>query len=291
MQRIKLDVFQSLFNKNLTGKEIDFLIILSFYQDKRGVVQGMHYKKMMDEAGMSAQSFYDCKSSLMEKGVIQAVGVHNDYDITLVGNDFTIYNDEDYKNGRVKYLSTNCRLFRDCNFRCLKPKQKLLVMALYQIQSAGAPNGVQSYRIGREKFFQKYTQLLEISRRTLQKYLKMLKLYFSIGLKEGIYYFTIHKNFTKRAETSRTEKEVAMGQILEAACRRNKVNNPDPKERKEILQTLSYREKDLLKYFVDVSGIIRQMVAVINAAVLNPRKWKRRLKSSLFTKLFNESIA
>lgn len=291
MQRIKLDVFRSLFDKNLTGKEIDFLIILSIYQDKRGVVQGMHYKKMMAEAGMSAQTFYDCKSSLMEKGVIRAVGVHNDYDITLVGNDFTIYTDEDYKNGRVKYLGTNCRLFRDCNFRRLKPKQKLLVMALYQIQSAGAPNGVQSYRIGREKFFQKYTRLLKISRRTLQKYLKMLKLYFSIGLKEGIYYFTIRKNFTKRAETSRTEKEVAMGQILEAACRRNRVNNPDPKERKEILQTLSYREKDLLKHFVDVSGIIQQMVAVINAAVLNPRKWKRRLKSSLFTKLFNESIA
>lgn len=291
MQRIKLDVFRSLFEKNLTGKEIDFLIVLSFYQDKRGVVQGMHYRKMMEEAGMSAQSFYDCMRSLDEKEVVHAVGVHNDYDITFVGNDFTLYNDEDYKQGRVKYLSTNCRLFRDCNFRHLKPKQKLLVMALYQIQSAGAPNGVQSYRIGREKFYQKYTRLLDVSCRTLQKYLKMLKLYFSIGLKDGIYYFTMRKNFLKRAETSRTEKEIVMRQILEAACRRNKVNNPDPKEQKEILQTLSYREKDLLKYFVDVSGIIRQMIAVINVAVMNPRKWKRRLKSSLFTRLFNESIA
>lgn len=291
MQRIKLDVFRSLFEKNLTGKEIDFLIVLSFYQDKRGVVQGMHYRKMMEEAGMSAQSFYDCMRSLDEKEVVHAVGVHNDYDITFVGNDFTLYNDEDYKQGRVKYLSTNCRLFRDCNFRHLKPKQKLLVMALYQIQSAGAPNGVQSYRIGREKFYQKYTRLLDVSCRTLQKYLKMLKLYFSIGLKDGIYYFTMRKNFLKRAETSRTEKEIVMRQILEAACRRNKVNNPDPKEQKEILQTLSYREKDLLKYFVDVSGIIRQMIAVINVAVMNPRKWKRRLKSSLLTRLFNESIA
>ena len=288
MQRIKLDVFQSLFHKKLTGKEIDFLVVLSFYQDKRGVVQGMHYRKMMEEAGMSAQSFYDCMRSLEVKGVIRAVGVHNDYDIALTDNDFTVYTDEDYKAGRVKYVSTNCRLFRDCNFRRLKPKQKLLVMALYQIQSAGVPNGVQSYRIGREKFYQKYTQLLSISCRTLQKYLKMMKLYFSIGLKDGIYYFTMRKNFLKKAETSRTEKEIVMRQILEAACRRNKVNNPDPQEQKEILQTLSYREKDLLKYFVDVSGIIRQMIAVINAAVMNPRKWKRRLKSSLFTRLFTE---
>ena len=286
-----MDVFQSLFHKKLTGKEIDFLVVLSFYQDKRGVVQGMHYRKMMEEAGMSAQSFYDCMRSLEVKGVIRAVGVHNDYDIALTDNDFTVYTDEDYKAGRVKYVSTNCRLFRDCNFRRLKPKQKLLVMALYQIQSAGVPNGVQSYRIGREKFYQKYTRLLDVSCRTLQKYLKMLKLYFSIGLKEGIYYFTIRRNFLKKAETSRTEKEIAMRQILEAACRRNKVKDPDPNEQKEILQTLSYREKDLLKYFVDVSAVIRQMIGIINVAVLNPRKWKRRLKASLFTKLFNESIA
>lgn len=37
MQRIKLNVFKSWFDKNLTGKEIDFLLVLSFYQDKRGV--------------------------------------------------------------------------------------------------------------------------------------------------------------------------------------------------------------------------------------------------------------
>lgn len=39
MQRIKLNVFKSWFDKNLTGKEIDFLLVLSFYQDKRGVTR------------------------------------------------------------------------------------------------------------------------------------------------------------------------------------------------------------------------------------------------------------
>lgn len=39
MQRIKLNVFKSWFDKNLTGKEIDFLLVLSFYQDKRGVTK------------------------------------------------------------------------------------------------------------------------------------------------------------------------------------------------------------------------------------------------------------
>ena len=48
MQKIKLDVFKSWFGKNLTGKEIDFLITLSFYQNERGLVQGVHYKEMME---------------------------------------------------------------------------------------------------------------------------------------------------------------------------------------------------------------------------------------------------
>lgn len=124
MQRIKLNVFKSWFDKNLTGKEIDFLLVLSFYQDKRGVTRGVYYKDMMREGKMSAQTFYDCKKSLTEKGVISSVEGQDDYDITLIGNDFTIYGKEDYEEGKVKYLSTTYHLFRDPYFRTLKPKQK-----------------------------------------------------------------------------------------------------------------------------------------------------------------------
>ena len=67
MQRIKLNVFKSWFDKNLTGKEIDFLLVLSFYQDKRGVTRGVYYKDMMREGKMSAQTFYDCKKCRRNK--------------------------------------------------------------------------------------------------------------------------------------------------------------------------------------------------------------------------------
>lgn len=56
MQRIKLDVFKSWFDKNLTGKEIDFLLVLSFYQDKRGITRGVYYKDMMRERYFTFQS-------------------------------------------------------------------------------------------------------------------------------------------------------------------------------------------------------------------------------------------
>lgn len=208
MQRIKLNVFKSWFDKNLTGKEIDFLLVLSFYQDKRGVTRGVYYKDMMREGKMSAQTFYDCKKSLTEKGVISSVEGQDDYDITLIGNDFTIYGKEDYEEGKVKYLSTTYHLFRDPYFRTLKPKQKLLVMDLLNIQMAGRPNGVNAYRIYRKNFIKKYANikqndgtkskgLLDITVRTLQKYFKLLKYYFSVSLKNGMYFFYIKKQICK----------------------------------------------------------------------------------------------
>lgn len=300
MQRIKLDVFKSFFEKDLTGKEIDFLIVLSFYQDIHGTVQGVHYREMMEEAGMSAQSFYDCKASLVQKGVIRSVGVYCDYDITLIGNDFSLYTEEDYQSGNVKYLSTACRLFRDRNFRKLKPKQKLLVMDLYNIQSAGMPNGANTYRIRRENFLKKYADtehadgtkkrgLLGVTVRTLQKYLKMLRLYFSIALKDGMYYITMRRQFMKRELSRKTEKETVMEHLLKVACRRNQINEPDQAEWNGILNAMGNREKDIRS--VDVSSLVGQMVAVINESVLNPKKWKRRLKTSLFVKLLNEATA
>lgn len=299
MQKIKLDVFKSWFDKELTKKEIDFLIVLSFYQNEHGVVYGVHYDEMMREAEMSVQTFYNCKKSLVEKGVISSEGIWGDYDITINGNDFTCYTQEDYNEGRVKYLRMNARLFRDVNFKGLKAKQKLLVMDIYHIQNAGAPRMVQAYRIRRDNFIKKYANgqnpdgtfrrgLLNITERTLQKYLKMLQLYFYVGIKEGMYYFTLRKHFSGKVAE---ENKVAMEHLLQAACRRNKIEKPDSKEWEDIIYILLNNRKDITNKFIDISMIIREMIAVINAAVVNPKKWKRRLKASLFAKLLYEEIA
>lgn len=73
-------------------------------------------------------------------------------------------------------------------------------MDLLNIQMAGRPNGVNTYRIYRENFIKKYANikqndgtkskgLLDITVRTLQKYFKLLKHYFSVSLKNGMYFF------------------------------------------------------------------------------------------------------
>ena len=152
MQRIKLDVFQTLFTKNLTGNEIDFILALSHMQDERGCVCGLHYKEMMAETGMSAQAFYDCKKSLQEKRVIEVRPGNQDYDICLLGNDFTAYTGQDYSEQKVKYVKTNSKLFADGNWKRLKPAQKLLAMDLYHISRASKGR---TYRIGQAELFGK----------------------------------------------------------------------------------------------------------------------------------------
>lgn len=82
-------------------------------------------------------------------------------------------------------------------------------MDLLNIQMAGRPNGVNTYRIYRKNFIKKYANikqndgtetrgLLNITVRTLQKYFKLLKHYFSICLKNGMYFLRLKPNLQDR---------------------------------------------------------------------------------------------
>lgn len=285
MQRIRLEVFKTFFKKDLTGNEIDFLIALSHVQDEKGEARGIFYRDMMRVVGMSTQAFYDCKRSLQEKGLIRVTRVQNDYDIELIGNDFTSYTDQDYKNGEVKYINTNTALFRDRNWKKLKPAQKLLAIDLVNISVA---SNYRTYRISRDKFIQKYTDLLRITERTLQKYMKLLKLYFYVGIKEGIYMITFRKQFGKKVDPS--EHETTSRNILTAACRRNRIKDQDPKEFRDIIDLLGRYRKRLNSSFCDISFVVTKMLQVLNDRRPDPRKWQRRLKASLFHKILREEM-
>lgn len=294
MQRIKLDVFQTLFTKKLTGNEIDFILALSHMQDERGCVCGLHYKEMMEETGMSAQTFYDCKKSLQEKQVIEVHQGKQDYDIYLIGNDFTQYTEQDYAEKKVKYVKTNSKLFADLNWKLLKPAQKLLAMDLYHISRAS--NG-RTYRIRRQNFLEKYADRrnldgsirrgkLGINERTLQKYLHMLKLYFYIGIKDGMYYITLRSKFAEEAVSS--ENNQTYDRLVKVACRRNRICEYDQVEARKIRDVLLYYRKTLLEKKVYILDIFGRMLETINVKRIYPSKWKRYLKKSLFHKILRE---
>ncbi|MFR9101781.1 MAG: hypothetical protein ACLVJ3_02780, partial [Coprococcus phoceensis] len=289
-------VFHSLFEKELTGNEIDFIIALTHLQNGRGEAFGVHYKEMCEKMDISVQAFYDCKKSLAQKGVIQVTKGQKDYDIVLCGNDFTSYTDRDYKAGNVPYIRTNQKLFYDVNWKKLKPAQKLLIMDLLNINEAGK---FRTHRIKRENFIKKYANtvaedgsvkkgLLDINARTLQSYLKMLKLYFYVGIKDGMYLITLRKQFSEKVVQS--EHKQTYEYLLQVACRRNKIKQPDQKEYKDILQLLLNYRKRLWESFINPLDIFPKMLRIINDRVMNPRKWMRRLKASLFHKLLREDL-
>ena len=296
MQRIKLDVFHSLFEKELAGNEIDFIIALTHLQNGRGEAFGVHYKEMCEKMDISVQAFYDCKKSLAQKGIIQVTKGQKDYDIVLCGNDFTSYTDRDYKTGNVPYIRTNQKLFYDVNWKKLKPAQKLLIMDLLNINEAGK---FRTHRIKRENFIKKYANtvaedgsmergLLNINARTLQTCLKMLKLYFYVGIKDGMYLITLRKQFSEKVVQS--EHKQTYEYLMKVACRRNKIKQPDQKEYKDILQLLLNYRKRLWESFINPLDIFPKMLLIINDRVLNPKKWIRRLKASLFHKLLREEL-
>lgn len=118
-----------------------------------------------------------------------------------------------------------------------------------------------------------------------------LKYYFSVSLKNGMYFFTLKSKFAKSGVNHTTENHITIQHLVKAACRRNKIKDPDAKEQEKIEKVLENREKEVLNQFVNLSDIIRSMIETINEKIPDPRKWNRRLKATLFIKKFNEAVS
>lgn len=213
----------------------------------------------------------------------------NQITITFQEYDASVYE----WNGNL-YVKTNSKLFADGNWKRLKPAQKLLAMDLYHISRASKGR---TYRIGRQNFLEKYADRknpdgsirrgkLGISERTLQKYLKMLKLYFYIGIKEGMYYITLRSVFAEEAVAS--ENNQTYDRLVQVACRRNRIGACDKKEARQIRDVLVYYRKLLLEKNVYILDIFTRMIETINVQRIRPAKWKRYLKKSLFHKILRE---
>lgn len=73
---------------SLTNKEVDFILYVARYQDDYGCIRGMYYRDVCENADMCKQTFYDTLRSLQAQGIITYSRVNQDYDITILDNDF-----------------------------------------------------------------------------------------------------------------------------------------------------------------------------------------------------------
>lgn len=263
----------------MTGNEVNFILYLSRFQNESGKVIGVYYKDVCEELQISLQGYYDLLHSLEHKGLLSLEkNNYYDVDITLIDNDFTGY---DYKNidKNAGYINTNYQLFKSKVFMDLKGPEKLLAIDWLKNYLAGK----RSYAVNVQRFVQKYKELLGISRRSLMGYVKMLKIFFSIGIKDGVYYITPRAAFRKKYE--KAESDVYEEHQKEVGLRRNRVRSVPEKIKDGILRLFKqYSPYIKSEPNFDFSKVVYNTLEITNKEIINPYKWKRVLNIALVHK-------
>lgn len=282
MQKLSLSIIKKLIDKKATSAEIDFLLYVSKYQNNHGVSEGIYYRQVCEELDISHQTFYDIKNSLIEKEIITSEkNSYTDHDITILDNDFS--SSESYQKG---YINTNYEVFRCAQFRNLTAGAKLLTLDLMKNNLASG----RSFHLGTQKFFEEYTVRYKVCRRTLRDYLKMLRLIFSIGVKERQYYFTLRK-FAKEKQSKNEEQKYRDNSIY-VALRRNKLKRVRHEETKALDTMLSQYNQEIKKVFgtFSLSDVVEQSLKILNAGNEKKQTWKRQLKPNLIHRLLRKQL-
>ncbi len=274
MRKLKAEIIDKLIAARATGAEIDFVIWLSHYQNEEGLVRGVYYRDAASELRMSYQTFYNVKRSLEEKGVIAVEKderYHGDWDIRIVGNDFS---GEDLAPGKPahNYLSTGNDVFYSREFYEMKANEKLMTMLYIKIAAAGSP----SYHIGTGKFFDKYTRLFGVGKRTLQNYLTGIKRFFAVGVKDREYWINPLRRKTGKGCAS-TDKAERAKQVARGLCRRFKLEEAQKayQDLKELVEQYTYQVGRAADLELVLTEAVGRVLAVINGSV-RPEKWRRR---------------
>ena len=164
---------------NLTNCEMNMYLWLCENQNDNGAVSGVRPSDFLDI--MSKQSFYNALNGLNDKGLIR-LGLRkkrHEYKISL--NEVTIVGDE-RKEG---YINLNKKLFQCEDFKKLKSREKYLMLLFYVKTSvAVTPSGTKAvHSIEKDTFYEKYSKLLNRSKRRIMEYMHSLKKFFNINIK------------------------------------------------------------------------------------------------------------
>jgi hypothetical protein len=282
MQKLKVCVLDNMFEKKLTKAEIDFIVLISRFQNDHGIVEGVYYKEICSELEISNQTFYDIKNALIEKNIIKAIkGSYTDWNIQINNNDCS-----DPESFKDNYINTNHDMFYTKEFFSLKAGEKLLAMHFLKISQAGRG----SYNIGVSKFYDKYMKLLGITKRVLQNYMSSLKEFFSIGIKDKQYWITPLTKVFRKYGTGRTEVSNYNKHIGETICRREKVKYNTHALEDTVALLKQYRNILLNKAETMLHKAVKLSIEKANENVKNPYKWKRVLQPKLVHKILRDVL-
>lgn len=289
MQKLKLSVCDKMIKEKLTSNEINFMIYISHFQNDKGFIRGIYYKDVCKHTGMSDQSFYDVKESLVKKGIISTYKSNKiDHDILILDNDFSY--PESFQEG---YIDINHNIFSNEEFLEMKANEKLLAMQLMKITYASKA----SYQIYTKNFYEKYMKLFDVTKRVIRGYLSSLKQFFYIGIKDFKYFITPHKKVYKKAlsEGRKSDDEVFNENIARVACRREKIKEFTNKQLSDasglIKQYGNICKEEQINVLDLFYSSIRLSIEKANENIINKRKWQRKLLPKLVHRIMREQLS
>lgn len=282
MQKIRPVVLEQMIRARLTSAEVNFLVYISQYQDDTGLVSGVYYKEICEKLEISYQKFYDVKESLIRKGLIRAEkNSYCDWDIRILQNDFS---DHDYSSG---YLSTNHQIFQNAAFFRMKAGAKVLAMHLLRICQSNRGH----YRIGVVTFYETYQKLFGVTKRVLQNYLTELRQFFSVGIREHLYFITPKKNVYRQTITTVSETERYNQQIGSTICRRLKIREYSGQNLKDTAALLTQYAQRLGTQAVTLLSLaVQRSLEKLNERVKRPHQRKRELQPKLVHRCLTEIL-
>lgn len=199
------------------------------------------------------QSFYNALKGLTDKGLIR-LGLRkkrHEYKISL--NEVTIVGDE-WKEG---YINLNKKLFQCEDFKKLKSREKYLMLLFYVKTSVSVTSsGTKAvHSMEKDTFYEKYSKLLNRSKRRIMEYMHSLKKFFNINIK-------LRKRTRKHQEE--TVKEYKIGRNRNTYSLDVKEDkNGRVKHRKQHVKAMvrKYNLKGVTEEFInDVIGLYKNHI-------------------------------
>ena len=213
---------------NVSRTEMNIFLQCVRYQDEEGQVVGAYYKYFMDLLGFkSKQTFYNVLRSLSEKKLLSYTqNVKGDYDIHVENQAYVHQEKPDY-------IDLNKVIFQSKEFFRLKAHEKYMLLDL--MRSTALNKGIRVIRV--EEFYQKYCKALQVSKRIIQIYLRTLRKYFSVHIKDGKYYikFLGGKLFEKPKRAIKGKRSTYIS------------NNTAVDQQREYIGTVLLRRKQLAR--------------------------------------------
>lgn len=253
----------------LSNKEIGFVLYVARFQNEKGEVIGIYYKDIMQNCDMCKQTFYTVLRALAKKGIISYTRSDNDYNITILDNDFSY--PESYQEG---YVNVGRKVFERKSFRSLRAKEKILLLLLLKITHENAS----SYQIGTKNFYDKYTELLGVTVRVLRGYLHSLRKFFSIGTKGGKIFITFLADVFK--DRLGSEVNQYLGHVIKVACRRNKID-VDSEAVKDTIQVIKQYRQEAREAGQNILDILNSCLGKCKDSILNSKYIHKLIRQAL----------